>query len=213
MALLGRCIMRVGCGGAHTVAVMSTGAIFSWGRGRNGRLGHGDTKKQDTPRQVMGLRQRRVTGVACGWNFTIAHTHDSVFSWGKNSGGQCGCGVGDKLKDRHLPTNVATNLTRTAERAHVVMVSCGYTHALLVCSTGELYSWGQGEYGQLGRDGVGSSPQVKACFIAGGVRYRHQLSSCSRMMQPNPGRVSMPLQTVVAAAYCGAFHSVALCKR
>jgi E3 ubiquitin-protein ligase HERC2 len=190
MALLGRRIIRVGCGGAHTAAVVSTGAIYAWGRGRNGRLGHGDTKKQDTPRQVIGLRQQRVVGVACGWNFTIAHAEDAVFAWGKNAGGQCGCGAGDKLKDRHVPVSVAIQLTHTAEeRAHVVTVSCGYTHALLVCSNGDLYSWGQGEYGQLGREGGGSLPQ------------------------PVPGLVSVPPSTSIAGAYCGAFHSVALCQR
>jgi hypothetical protein len=147
-----------------------------------------------------------------------------------------------------VPASVAVKFAHTVEeRAHVVTVSCGYTHALLVCSDGALYSWGQGEYGQLGREGVGSSPQVGVvsvvscyplcrvirCIVLSIVSCyplcrvircviffvapceSHQLMPLTGLhsSQPVPGAVGVPPNTAVAGAYCGAFHSVALCQR
>eukprot|EP01084_Bolivina_argentea_P065209 118868_1 len=38
--------MDIYCGGGHTLALDCNGQIWSWGYGRNGQLGHGDTNKR-----------------------------------------------------------------------------------------------------------------------------------------------------------------------
>ena len=40
------------CGAAHTLALTTTGRVFSWGMGRGGLLGHGEDVGQLRPRQV-----------------------------------------------------------------------------------------------------------------------------------------------------------------
>ena len=40
----GQTFLSVSTGDSHALAVASDGAIYSWGRGANGRLGHGDSK-------------------------------------------------------------------------------------------------------------------------------------------------------------------------
>ena len=35
-------ISQICCGSGHTVVLSSSGEVYSWGRGDDGRLGHGD---------------------------------------------------------------------------------------------------------------------------------------------------------------------------
>jgi len=42
-------MVKVACGGAHTLALSQQGAVYSWGRGSNGRLGHGDETSRLVP--------------------------------------------------------------------------------------------------------------------------------------------------------------------
>jgi len=36
-------IVQISCGWRHTIAVTDKNNVYSWGRGTNGQLGHGDT--------------------------------------------------------------------------------------------------------------------------------------------------------------------------
>ncbi len=40
--LAGQAVKLLACGWRHTVAVTQAGTVYSWGRGVNGQLGHGD---------------------------------------------------------------------------------------------------------------------------------------------------------------------------
>lgn len=180
MSLLRERVVHASCGGAHTAVLTDKSKVFTFGRGRNGRLGLGDNKWRDTPHEVTAFgRDAAVVHVVCGWNFTAALGRDgSVYSWGKQGEGQCGLGYLDK--DQLVPRNIEKLLD-----THVVDIACGYTHTLALTARGEVYSWGLGEYGQLGR----------------GIVY-----------QPVPEAVD--LSAVLGASdridrvYCGAFHSV-----
>lgn len=44
--------MDIACGGAHSAAISSSGQLFTWGKGRYGRLGHGDSEDQLKPKLV-----------------------------------------------------------------------------------------------------------------------------------------------------------------
>lgn len=46
-------IVDVACGGAHSAAITNSGQLFTWGKGRYGRLGHGDSEDQLTPKLVL----------------------------------------------------------------------------------------------------------------------------------------------------------------
>ena len=45
-------VVEVATGAHHTLARTADGKIFSWGRGANGELGHGDTEDQLVPKQI-----------------------------------------------------------------------------------------------------------------------------------------------------------------
>jgi len=54
-SLRGKEVVDVAAGGAHSACVTSAGELFTWGKGRYGRLGHGDSDDQSRPKLVCAL--------------------------------------------------------------------------------------------------------------------------------------------------------------
>ena len=48
-------IVKVAAGGAHSAAIAADGSLYTWGKGRYGRLGHGDSDDQMKPKLVETL--------------------------------------------------------------------------------------------------------------------------------------------------------------
>lgn len=134
-------------GEAHSLAVTESGAVYSWGHGGFGRLGHGDTEACETgvpqflPKRVEAL-QERVSSVAASWRHSLAVTASgALYSWGCGNYGQLG--HGDERNQR-LPKRVEVLQER------VRSVAAGTVHSLAISESGALYSWGLGGSGQLG---------------------------------------------------------------
>uniref|UniRef100_A0A1J3IEE8 Ultraviolet-B receptor UVR8 n=1 Tax=Noccaea caerulescens TaxID=107243 RepID=A0A1J3IEE8_NOCCA len=66
------CVEEVACGAYHVAVLTSRNEVFTWGKGANGRLGHGDVEDRKAPTLVDALKERHVKHVACGANFTSA---------------------------------------------------------------------------------------------------------------------------------------------
>ena len=80
--------------------------------------------------------------VSAGEFHTLGIRSDgSLWSWGKNDGGQLG--VGGPLQDKSIPTRVGGWLDWTT-------ISGGGLHSLGIRSDGSLWAWGKNDYGQLG---------------------------------------------------------------
>ncbi|XP_024522134.1 PH, RCC1 and FYVE domains-containing protein 1 isoform X2 [Selaginella moellendorffii] len=63
-------VEEIGCGAHHVAALSSKTEIYTWGKGANGRLGHGDVEDRTAPTLVEALRDKQVKTVACGSSFT-----------------------------------------------------------------------------------------------------------------------------------------------
>jgi hypothetical protein len=90
-------VTQIACGDIHCIAISGNGAhVFTWGSGKNGRLGHGDTEDVIIPRVVQGIGSffdpsKNIVGAGCGGAHTAVVCDDgSVYVWGSNSSGQCG---------------------------------------------------------------------------------------------------------------------------
>ncbi len=95
------------------------------------------------------LRGRRVVRIAAGSNYSAAVTSDcELYTWGVGAYGRLGHGG---LDDCYAPTLV----TGLLAGQRVVDVACGSgdAHTLAVTVEGLVYSWGDGDYGKLGRGG------------------------------------------------------------
>lgn len=54
-------VVQIACGSGHTVVLTDEGQVFTWGRGDDGRLGHGDNGWKYVPRVVEALLPYRVS--------------------------------------------------------------------------------------------------------------------------------------------------------
>ncbi|XAR57432.1 hypothetical protein NMG60_11025575 [Bertholletia excelsa] len=70
--LFGEYVEEISCGAYHVAVLTSRNELFTWGRGANGRLGHGDTEDKRTPTLVEALKDRYVKNISCGTNFTAS---------------------------------------------------------------------------------------------------------------------------------------------
>lgn len=59
-------IVDIACGSAHSAVITSSGHVMTFGKGRYGRLGHGDSEDQLRPKLVEALLNYRCVDIACG---------------------------------------------------------------------------------------------------------------------------------------------------
>ncbi|KAH1235306.1 hypothetical protein AAZV13_09G232900 [Glycine max] len=68
--LVGEFVEVISCGSHHVAALSSRSELYTWGKGANGRLGHGDIEDRKSPTIVESLKDRHVKNISCGSNFT-----------------------------------------------------------------------------------------------------------------------------------------------
>ncbi|XP_054644739.1 E3 ubiquitin-protein ligase HERC2 isoform X2 [Dunckerocampus dactyliophorus] len=146
-------VVDIAAGGAHSACITASGELFTWGKGRYGRLGHGDSEDQLKPKLVDALQGHRVIDVACGSGDaqTLCLTDDDmVWSWGDGDYGKLGRGGSDGCK---IPMKI-DSLTGVG----VVKVECGSQFSVALTKAGAVYTWGKGDYHRLGH---GSDDHVR----------------------------------------------------
>ncbi|XP_012456234.1 PH, RCC1 and FYVE domains-containing protein 1 isoform X1 [Gossypium raimondii] len=74
-------VEEIACGAYHVAVLTSRTEVYTWGKGANGRLGHGDTDDRNSPWLVEALKDKQVKSIVCGTSFTAAIClHKSVSS-------------------------------------------------------------------------------------------------------------------------------------
>ncbi|KAJ3676247.1 hypothetical protein LUZ60_003659 [Juncus effusus] len=68
--LLKSFVEEISCGAYHVAVLTSRTEVYTWGKGANGRLGHGDNDDRSVPTLVEALKDKQVRNVVCGTNFT-----------------------------------------------------------------------------------------------------------------------------------------------
>ncbi|XP_014266621.3 putative E3 ubiquitin-protein ligase HERC3 isoform X1 [Maylandia zebra] len=82
---------RISCGQDHTAILTKHGAVFTFGSGQHGQLGHNSLRNELRPRLVAELWGAKVTKIACGRNHTLVLTESKrVYSFGCEDQGQLG---------------------------------------------------------------------------------------------------------------------------
>ncbi|XP_064294379.1 E3 ubiquitin-protein ligase HERC2 isoform X5 [Phalacrocorax carbo] len=138
--------------GHHYLALSANGEVFSWGCGDGGRLGHGDTVPLEEPKMISALSGKQagkhVVHIECGSTYSAAITAEGeLYTWGRGNYGRLGHGSSE---DQTIPV-----LVTGLKGLKVIDVSCGSGDAqtLAVTENGQVWSWGDGDYGKLGRGG------------------------------------------------------------
>lgn len=155
---VGGAVVQIAVGGAHTCALLDTGAVRCWGAGEWGRLGYGnvdDIGDDETPASAGDVDiGGKVLQIDAGTAHTCALLEGGgVRCWGRNFQGPLGQpGIGDVGNDE-TPASVGDiPLGGTA-----IQVSAGLAHSCAVLDTGAVRCWG---YPDNGRLGYGNTEQV-----------------------------------------------------
>ncbi|KAI8020712.1 PH, RCC1 and FYVE domains-containing protein 1 [Camellia lanceoleosa] len=63
-------VEEIACGSYHVAVLTSKTEVYTWVKGANGQLGHGDSDNRNTPTLVDFFKDKQVKRVVCGVNFT-----------------------------------------------------------------------------------------------------------------------------------------------
>uniref|UniRef100_A0A8C6YER0 HECT-type E3 ubiquitin transferase n=1 Tax=Naja naja TaxID=35670 RepID=A0A8C6YER0_NAJNA len=134
--------------GQYCTFVISTdGSVRACGKGSYGRLGLGDSNNQSTLKKLTFEPHRSIKKVSSSKGsdgHTLAFTTEGeVFSWGDGDYGKLGHGNSSTQKYPKL-------IQGPLQGKVVICVSAGYRHSAAVTEDGELYTWGEGDFGRLG---------------------------------------------------------------
>jgi len=144
-------VISVSCGNEHAVVLMANGDVYTMGGGSRGQLGLGSMSSEDRLCLVESLQPLKIVKVSAGgWHsLAMADTGD-LYGWGWNESGQVGVAVDD---DSSIPPQMVSlpQLVETPLENTFVSMATGSRHSISVSSTGDVYSWGCCNYGQLGQ--------------------------------------------------------------
>ena len=130
---------------SHTAAIKTDGTLWTWGNGRQGRLGNAVTTGSiSTPVTTFagGTNWKQVSATVASGRYTAAiKTDGTLWTWGYGYGGRLGNNSG---------TNVSTPVTTFAGGTNWKQVSGGDAHCAAIKTDGTLWTWGGGGSGQLG---------------------------------------------------------------
>jgi alpha-tubulin suppressor-like RCC1 family protein len=129
----------------HAIARTSDG-IYAWGNNSEGELGIDKrTPKIFVPRKIPFFNGMNIVQISSGSTHCMALDNEGkVFVWGSNNDGKLGI---NSEEEKIL----APVLVNSLGGDKIIKVKCGGEHSVVLTDAGELWAWGNGEYGQLSR--------------------------------------------------------------
>lgn len=169
---LGKSVVAVSAGRAHTCAVKDDATLWCWGSNHTWQLGNeldSSSSCWDYESCVPGPAQVEALGagvveVSAGAEHTCARKSDgSLWCWGQNADGQLGNGTIDGA----IPTATANPTPGhvTALGMSTTGVAVSWRHTCAIKTDGTLWCWGRSGHGQLG-DGTTAG---QGCRLGKGV--------------------------------------------
>ena len=171
-------ILKLFAGAYHSFALTQYGNVYSFGLNNMGQLGLGSLEPNHTgvPQLVRALEGQGVVELCGGEHPSLARTESGeVFAFGRGDNNQLGFadGTDQQLTPRRIPAleGIAIRKVSTLANSNVALAR-----------SGDLYSWGFGEMGQLANRKTGD--------------------------EASPALVSLPNDQAALDAATGAQHSV-----
>ncbi|XVF69471.1 hypothetical protein PTKIN_Ptkin11bG0085000 [Pterospermum kingtungense] len=193
-------IELVACGEYHTCAVTLSGDLYTWGDGTYnfGLLGHGNEVSHWVPKRVNGpLEGIHVSSISCGpWHTAIVTSAGQLFTFGDGTFGVLGHGDRNSVS---IPREV-----ESLKGLRTVRAACGVWHTAAVvevmvgnssssnCSSGKLFTWGDGDKGRLGH----------------GDKEARLVPTCVALVEPNFCQVACGHSLTVALTTSGHVYTV-----
>jgi alpha-tubulin suppressor-like RCC1 family protein len=165
--------VAAGCG--FSMAVSTTGQVYTWGSNVVGELGTGKTGGNAAlPGAVSLAPGVRVRTVAAGESHALAvTTTGQVYAWGSNDDGELGNGI------TNGQPNPTPALVQLPAGTRITAVTAAEHDSLAVTAGGGVLGWGSQSFGSLGngRDS-GTAPRPVHTLVPRGLRVRSIYAGC-----------------------------------
>jgi alpha-tubulin suppressor-like RCC1 family protein len=144
---------EVAVGAEHALAVTTTGGVLTFGVNQWGQLGSrrnlGSSRPNPQPQRiVLPDETTGARAAAAGNAFSLVLTDDGrVYSFGEDSSGQ----LGRAAPRRQYVFPVPQPLPLPVSAGPAVQVAAGYAYSLVLTTSGQVFSFGENKWGQLGQ--------------------------------------------------------------
>ena len=148
---------QVAAGNSFTAAIRSDSTIWVWGLGTSGQIGNNSAVSRSSPVQISGAGTSSYTqlGGSASSLFAI-QTTSLLYAWGLGTTGQLGDSAGISRSNPTLlsPISVAAGqwpVPSLYDNANSYSyIAAGNSVSLAIRSTGQLFTWGLNNIGQIG---------------------------------------------------------------
>jgi alpha-tubulin suppressor-like RCC1 family protein len=188
--------MQVIAGRGTSFVVSEQGALYSWGHGNFGVLGHENVETIQSPKRVAALLRTVIIKVSLGNAHTVALSDsDEIFCWGRNHKGQLGLGFESSLVEK-----ISQVSFRNLAKYKITDIACGHSHSMALISVNNKYG------------------EIEKTVYAWGDESRGQLGSGDKVfrMRPQENRWLLKyvtnLKVEIDSIYAGGFHNLVLLK-
>ena len=181
-------VTQIAAGGVYSLAATSTGQLFGFGSNQFAQLGNSTNTGINgviaTPALATLPGQIGTIAVLSAGSHSLAATSSGqLYAFGNNRWGELGNATNNGIDAANPP---ATPVTLPGQAGTVTGLAAGTNHSLVLTSSGQLYSFGRNQYGELGR-------------------------AANAIANPAPALVALPGQSgAIIQIAAGAQHSVAL---
>nr|KAF6294992.1 hypothetical protein mMyoMyo1_000128 [Myotis myotis] len=156
-ALLGYEMVQVACGASHVLALSTERELFAWGRGDGGRLGLGTRESYNCPQQVPMPPGQEAQRVVCGIDSSMILTVPGrVLACGSNRFNKLGLdhlSLGEEPAPHQQVEEVLSFTplcSAPLDQETLLSVDLGTAHSAAVTASGDCYTFGSNQHGQLG---------------------------------------------------------------
>nr|XP_045015578.1 serine/threonine-protein kinase Nek8 isoform X2 [Jaculus jaculus] len=156
-ALLGYEMVQVACGASHVLALSTERELFAWGRGDSGRLGLGTRESHSCPQQVPIPPGQEAQRVVCGIDSSMILTVPGrALACGSNRFNKLGLDhlslAEEPVPQQHVEEvlNFTPLASAPLDQEPLLSVDLGTAHSAAVTASGDCYTFGSNQHGQLG---------------------------------------------------------------
>ena len=138
-------ILRVACGGYHTIVMDEKNDLYGFGKGIFGQCGYGQPEDADFPRKIIfnDKNLNKIIDIKCGGEHTLFLSDiGRVYVCGHGYFGQLGLG-----NNKNVKTPI---LVHSLTNKNIIEIAAGWSHSLVLTDDGYVYSAGCGKFGELG---------------------------------------------------------------
>ena len=175
-------------GFCHSLVVLLSGQVFSWGCGADGRLGGGSYSDQMFPSRVLFFGSKPIDKGRDHEFHALEHSPVSSPSSFEQVGDMF---LQDKSAEAYNKPAYALAEREPPLDIRITKVAAGYAHSVFLSNTGHVYVCGSGESGQLGLMKPDGTKET-VCLV------------------PRPVKIDYPLNTIIVDIACGDHHSACL---